>query len=59
MQAMSLAFDEFGRPFVIMKDEENQSRLTGTDAIKSHIIAARWVSSFTYFVVVLLYWLNV
>jgi len=45
MQAMSLAFDEFGRPFVIMKDEENQSRLTGTDAIKSHIIAARSVAN--------------
>jgi len=42
---MSLAFDEFGRPFVIMKDEENQSRLTGTDAIKSHIIAARSVAN--------------
>jgi len=42
---MSLAFDEFGRPFVIMKDEEQQSRLTGTDAIKSHIIAARSVAN--------------
>jgi len=42
---MSLAFDEFGRPFVIMKDEEMQSRLTGTDAIKSHIIAARSVAN--------------
>jgi len=44
-QAMSLAFDEFGRPFVIMKDEESQSRLTGNDAIKSHIIAARSVAN--------------
>jgi len=42
---MSLAFDEFGRPFVIMKDEESQSRLTGKDAIKSHIIAARSVAN--------------
>jgi hypothetical protein len=33
-----LAFDEFGRPFLILKDEESQNRLTGTDAIKSHII---------------------
>lgn len=44
-QAMSLAFDEFGRPFVIMKDEEMQSRLTGNDAIKSHIIAAKSVAN--------------
>jgi len=42
---MSLAFDEFGRPFVIMKDEESQSRLTGNDAIKSHIIAAKSVAN--------------
>jgi len=42
---MSLAFDEFGRPFVIMKDEEMQSRLTGNDAIKSHIIAAKSVAN--------------
>lgn len=41
----SLAFDEFGRPFLIMKDEENQSRLTGADAIKSHIIAAKSVAN--------------
>ncbi len=33
-----LAFDEFGRPFLILKDEESQTRLTGSDAIKSHII---------------------
>jgi len=41
----SLAFDEFGRPFLILKDEENQTRLTGTEAIKAHIIAAKAVAS--------------
>ena len=30
----SLAFDEYGRPFIIVKDQEKQKRLTGTDAIK-------------------------
>eukprot|EP00088_Acartia_fossae_P033675 TRINITY_DN344_c0_g1_i2.p1 TRINITY_DN344_c0_g1~~TRINITY_DN344_c0_g1_i2.p1 ORF type:complete len:542 (-),score=200.88 TRINITY_DN344_c0_g1_i2:45-1670(-) len=40
----SLAFDEFGRPFFILKDEESQTRLTGNDAIKSHIIAAKTVA---------------
>ena len=30
----SLAFDEYGRPFLILRDQENQNRLTGKDAIK-------------------------
>jgi len=41
----SLAFDEFGRPFMILKDEAEQTRLTGSDAIKSHILAAKAVSN--------------
>jgi T-complex protein 1 subunit epsilon len=40
----SLAFDEFGRPFFILRDEEQQNRLTGTDAIKAHIMAAKAVA---------------
>jgi len=44
MSAGSLAFDEFGRPFLILKDEDKQDRLTGSDAIKSHIIAAKAVT---------------
>jgi len=40
----SLAFDEYGRPFIILKDQENQKRLTGLDAHKSHILAAKTVS---------------
>lgn len=30
----SIAFDEYGRPFIILKDQDRQKRLTGTDAIK-------------------------
>jgi len=45
MSMGSLAFDEFGRPFMILKDEASQSRLTGSDAIKSHIIAAKAVAN--------------
>jgi len=45
MSMGSLAFDEFGRPFMILKDEAQQSRLTGSDAIKSHIIAAKAVAN--------------
>merc|ERR1719409_102011 len=43
MSMGSLAFDEFGRPFMILKDEMEQTRLTGSDAIKSHILAAKAV----------------
>lgn len=41
----SLAFDEYGRPFLILRDQENQARLTGKDAIKSHIMAAKTVAN--------------
>jgi T-complex protein 1 subunit epsilon len=33
----SLAFDEFGRPFLILRDQENQKRLAGKEAIKVRI----------------------
>lgn len=40
----TVAFDEFGRPFIILRDQENQKRLTGVDALKSHIQAARQIA---------------
>jgi len=45
MSMGSLAFDEFGRPFMILKDEAEQSRITGSAAIKSHILAAKAVAN--------------
>ncbi|XP_067934438.1 T-complex protein 1 subunit epsilon-like [Watersipora subatra] len=41
----SLAFDEYGRPFIIIKDQDQKKRLTGIDAHKSHILAAKSVTS--------------
>uniref|UniRef100_A0A6B2E5U4 T-complex protein 1 subunit epsilon n=1 Tax=Phlebotomus kandelakii TaxID=1109342 RepID=A0A6B2E5U4_9DIPT len=41
----SIAFDEFGRPFIILRDQERQKRLTGSDAIKSHIMAGRQIAA--------------
>uniref|UniRef100_T1D3W9 T-complex protein 1 subunit epsilon n=1 Tax=Psorophora albipes TaxID=869069 RepID=T1D3W9_9DIPT len=41
----SIAFDEYGRPFIILRDQENQKRLTGNEAIKSHIQAAKQIAS--------------
>lgn len=29
-----IAFDEFGKPFIILRDQMQQKRLTGNDAIK-------------------------
>lgn len=31
---MSLVFDEFGRPFIILREQEQKSRLTGIQAQK-------------------------
>ncbi|XP_043843694.1 T-complex protein 1 subunit epsilon [Dromiciops gliroides] len=41
----TLAFDEYGRPFLIIKDQERKSRLMGLEALKSHIMAAKAVSN--------------
>ncbi|XP_050077493.1 T-complex protein 1 subunit epsilon [Anopheles maculipalpis] len=39
------ACDEYGRPFIVLRDQENQKRLTGNEAIKSHILAAKQIAS--------------
>ncbi len=42
MAAMgSLAFDEYGRPFIILKDQDSQQRLTGKDAVKVRELGGR------------------
>jgi len=40
-----LAFDEYGRPFIVLKDQDKQERLTGTEALKTHIMAAKTVAN--------------
>ncbi|VDP18139.1 unnamed protein product [Soboliphyme baturini] len=40
----ALMFDEFGTPFIILKDQENKKRVSGIEALKSHILAARAVA---------------
>merc|ERR1711881_812323 len=44
-QVGTVAFDEYGRPFIIVRDQGSKSRLSGTDAIKSHILAAKTVAN--------------
>ena len=40
------AFDEYGRPFIIVRDQEEKkdNRLKGVEATKAHILAAKTVS---------------
>lgn len=41
---MALAFDEYGRPFIIIKEQEQKTRIRGLDAQKANIAAARSVA---------------
>lgn len=41
----SIAFDEFGRPFIILRDQDNQKRLTGNDAIKVRFGRNGWLGN--------------
>lgn len=41
---MSIAFDEYGRPFIILQEQEKKQRLKGRDALKANITAARSVA---------------
>ena len=35
---MSLAFDEFGRPYLIIKEQAQKKRIRGIDALKVNMI---------------------
>ncbi|KAF8627057.1 hypothetical protein AX17_006397 [Amanita inopinata Kibby_2008] len=39
------ATDEYGRPFIILREQAKKTRAHGTEAIKSHILAARTVAN--------------
>jgi len=41
----TLTFDEYGRPFIILRDQESKQRLSGIEALKSHILAAKAVAN--------------
>lgn len=40
-----MVFDEYGRPFILFKDQDTKMRLTGVEALKSHILAAKAVTT--------------
>ncbi|RKP09462.1 chaperonin Cpn60/TCP-1 family [Thamnocephalis sphaerospora] len=39
------ATDEYGRPFIIVREQQKKSRLSGLEAQKSHILAAKTVAN--------------
>mmetsp|Transcript_45182 Transcript_45182/g.175344 ORF Transcript_45182/g.175344 Transcript_45182/m.175344 type:complete len:538 (-) Transcript_45182:1435-3048(-) len=41
---MSIAFDETGRPFIIVREQDKKERLKGIEAVKANIAAAKAVS---------------
>ncbi|CAK5025887.1 unnamed protein product [Meloidogyne enterolobii] len=43
--AGQLLFDESGQPFILLREQERQKRLTGVEALKSHILAAKQVAN--------------
>lgn len=45
MSQATVMKDEQGRPFIIVRDQGKKRRTHGTDAVKSHILAARTVSN--------------
>eukprot|EP00128_Syssomonas_multiformis_P003550 Colp12_sorted_trinity150504_noHs@36277 len=41
---MSFVFDEYGRPFLILREQATKKRMTGIEAQKQHILAAKSVA---------------
>lgn len=42
---MSLAFDEFGRPYIILREQDKKSRLKGIEAIKINLESAKAIGT--------------
>ena len=42
---MSLVYDEYGRPFIILREQQQKARIKGLEAQKANIMAARSVSN--------------
>lgn len=44
IQQNTLFIDEYGRPFIILKEQQAKSRVKGAEAVRSNILAARSIS---------------
>ncbi|KAJ3337930.1 T-complex protein 1 subunit epsilon [Gonapodya sp. JEL0774] len=45
MASGTFVTDEYGRPFIILREQGKKSRISGIDAVKSHILAAKTVAN--------------
>eukprot|EP01006_Ploeotia_vitrea_P017409 TRINITY_DN48523_c0_g1_i1.p1 TRINITY_DN48523_c0_g1~~TRINITY_DN48523_c0_g1_i1.p1 ORF type:complete len:579 (-),score=378.62 TRINITY_DN48523_c0_g1_i1:1255-2910(-) len=45
LQNAQMAYDEYGQPFIILRDQGQQQRLKGLEAHKANILAARTVAN--------------
>lgn len=45
MSQVPITFDEYGNPYIILREQARGERITGIPAIKSHILAARAVGN--------------
>ncbi|XP_065219644.1 T-complex protein 1 subunit epsilon-like [Planococcus citri] len=43
--ASHMTFDEYGRPFIILREQSEKEQISGVDVIKGHILAAKAVTS--------------
>ncbi|XP_065216712.1 T-complex protein 1 subunit epsilon-like [Planococcus citri] len=43
--ASHMTFDEYGRPFIILREQAEKEQISGVDVIKGHILAAKAVTS--------------
>ena len=43
LEGAQMAFDEYGQPFIILREQGNKKRLKGVEAHKANILAARAV----------------
>lgn len=42
---MSMVFDEYGRPFIILRESGEKDRIKGLEALKVNIVAARSIAN--------------
>lgn len=42
---MNVTFDETGRPFIILREQETKTRVHGIEALKNHILAATTIAN--------------
>ncbi|KAK7598364.1 hypothetical protein V9T40_006599 [Parthenolecanium corni] len=43
--ASYMTFDEYGRPFIILREQAEKEQISGLEVIKSHILAAKAITS--------------